>query len=142
HCTYVEEHLEETGAVRTNHYAADLVGLLVVGSLFPELPRARIWRDVYGRKLWEEIPRQVRPDGTHFESSTGYQRLIAELFLGAVLAARAGGTPAPSAVERRVAGLFRSLGDLLKPSGNVPQVGDLDSCRGLPLMPRAALDCG
>jgi len=41
-----------------------------------------------------------------------------------------------------VGAMFRSLGDLLKPSGNIPQVGDLDSCRGLPLMPRAALDCG
>src|SRR5438445_805932 len=51
HCRYVEEHLEETGAVRTNHYAADLVGLVVVGSLFPELPRARIWRDGFGRRL-------------------------------------------------------------------------------------------
>ncbi|HWE23180.1 MAG TPA: alginate lyase family protein, partial [Myxococcales bacterium] len=142
HCTYVEEHLEETGAVRTNHYAADLVGLVVVGSLFPELPRARIWREVFGRKLWEEIPRQVRPDGTHFESSTGYQRLTAELFLGAVLAARAAGIPPPHEVELAVAGLFRSIGKLLKPSGLIPQIGDLDSCRGLPLMPRAALDCG
>jgi len=142
HCVYVEEHLEDTGAVRTNHYAADLVGLVVVGSLFPELPRARIWRDVFGGKLWEEILRQVRGDGTHFESSTGYQRLTAELFLGAVLAARAAGTPAPREVELAVAGLFRSIGHLLKPSGRIPQIGDLDSCRGLPLMPRGALDCG
>jgi heparinase II/III-like protein len=142
HCRYVEEHLEDTGAVRTNHYASDLVGLVVAGSLFPELPRARIWRDLYGRKLWEEIPRQVRPDGTHFESSTGYQRLVAELFLGAVLAARAAGTPPPHQVELAVAGLFRSIGKMLKPSGRIPQIGDLDSCRGLPLMPRAALDCG
>jgi hypothetical protein len=142
HCSYVEEHLEETGAVRTNHYAADLVGLVVVGSLFPELPRARIWRDAYGRKLWDEIRRQVRPDGTHFESSTGYHRLTAELFLGAILAARAGGMPPPREVELAVAGLFRSIGQLLKPSGRIPQIGDLDSCRGFPLMPRAALDCG
>jgi hypothetical protein len=142
HCDYVEEHLEDTGAIRTNHYAADLVGLVVVGSLFPELPRARVWRDVFGRMLWEEISRQVRPDGTHFESATGYQRLTAELFLGAVLAARAAGTPAPREAELAVAGLFRSIGHLLKPSGRIPQIGDLDSCRGLPLMPRAALDCG
>src|SRR3954471_3105823 len=142
HCAYSLEHLEETAAVRTNHYAADLVGPVVVGSLFPELPRARYWREQIGRRLWTEIERQSRPDGTHFESSTGYQRLTAELFLGAVLAARAGSAPAPRSVERCVSGLFRSLGDLLKPSGNTPQIGDLDACRGLPLMPRAALDCG
>jgi len=141
HCLYVEEHLEETGAVRTNHYAGDLVGLVVVGALFPELPRSRVHLRRYGRKLWNEIARQCRPDGTHFESSTGYQRLCAELFLAAVLAARAGGAPAPREVEGAVAGLFRSVADVLKPSGNIPQIGDLDSTRGLPLMPRAALDC-
>src|SRR5207237_9516719 len=132
----------QTADGRTNHYAAGLVGLVVAGSLFPELPRARSWRENCGRKLWQEMPRQVRGGGTHFESSTGYQRLTAELFLGAVLAARAGGTPAPREVELAVAGLFRSIGHLLKPSGRIPQIGDLDSCRGLPLMPRAALDCG
>jgi hypothetical protein len=142
HCLYIEEHLEETGAIRTNHYAADLVGLVVVGALFPELPRSRVWLRDYGRKLWEEIPRQCREDGTHFESSMGYQRLIGELFLAAILGARAGGAPAPREVEHAVAGLFRSLGDTLKPSGNIPQLGDLDSCRGLPLMPRTPLDCG
>jgi hypothetical protein len=137
HCAYIESHLEETGAIRTNHYAADLVGLVVVGALFPELQRPASW----ARRLWEEIPRQVRADGTHFESSTGYQRLCAELFLIAVLAAKAGGDPAPAPVERAVAGLFRSLAALVKPSGEMPQVGDLDSCRGLPLVPRSALDC-
>jgi hypothetical protein len=45
-------------------------------------------------------------------------------------------------VELAVAGLFRSIGKLLKPSGRIPQIGDLDSCRGLPIMPRSALDCG
>ena len=138
HCAYIEAHLEETGAIRTNHYAADLVGLVVVGALFPELGRPAIW----ARKLWDEIPRQVREDGTHFESSTGYQRLCAELFLAAVLAAQAAGEPAPQEVKRAVAGLFRSLCSLLKPSGQMPQIGDLDSCRGLPLVPRSALDCG
>jgi hypothetical protein len=43
HCAYIEAHLEETGAVRTNHYAADLVGLVVVGALFPELGRSPHW---------------------------------------------------------------------------------------------------
>ena len=138
HCAYIEAHLEETGAIRTNHYAADLVGLVIVGALFPELRRPAVW----ARKLWDEIPRQVRNDGTHFESSTGYQRLCAELFLAAVLAAQAGGDPAPPQIRGKVAGLFRSLSALVKPSGEMPQIGDLDSCRGLPLVPRSALDCG
>ncbi len=137
HCRYVATHLEETGAVRTNHYAADLVGIVVVGALFPELRR---WHRAFSRRLWDEIPRQCRADGTHFESSTGYQRLCAELFLAAVLASRAADLEVPAAVESAVSGLFRSLAAVLKPSGSMPQIGDLDSCRGLPVAPRAALD--
>ncbi|GAC1599287.1 MAG: hypothetical protein NVS4B10_10440 [Myxococcales bacterium] len=30
---------------------------------------------------------------------------------------------------------------MLKPGGGLPQLGDLDSCRGLPLLTRPALDC-
>ena len=137
HCTYVAGHLEETGAVRTNHYAADLVGLVVVGALFPELRR---WHQLFARKLWDEIPRQCRSDGTHFESSTGYQRLCAEMFLAAVLASRAAHLPVSPRAEQAVRGLFRSLSAMLKPSREMPQIGDLDSCRALPLLPRAALD--
>jgi len=137
HCAWVAGHLEETGAIRTNHYAADLVGLVVVGALFPELRR---WFDAFAPRLWEEIPRQCRADGTHFESSTGYHRLCAEMFLAAALAARAAGLSAPDRVERAVRGLFQSLAAMLKPSGEMPQIGDLDSCRALPLAPRTALD--
>jgi Heparinase II/III-like protein/Heparinase II/III N-terminus len=139
HCEYVSRHLEETGAIRTNHYAADLVGLVVCGALFPELTR---WHDSFARRLWDEIPRQVRADGTHFEASIGYQRLCAEMFLLAVLAAREAGKPAPQEVQQAVLGLFRSLGQLAKPSGDMPQIGDLDSCRALPLVPREALESG
>jgi len=50
----------------------------------------------------------VRGDGTHFESSTGYQRLCAEMFLAAVLAARAADLPVPARVDQAVRGLFRT----------------------------------
>jgi hypothetical protein len=140
HGEFIEENLEDSGAVPTNHYAADLVGLVVIGALFPELDGAARWRSSAAQLLWDEIPRQVRGDGTQFEASTGYHRLCAELFLAAVLSARAGGVQVPGEVERAVAGLFRSLGELTKPSGRMPQIGDFDSCRGLPLHPREALD--
>ena len=142
HGVFIEQNLEDSSAVRTNHYAADLVGLVVIGALFPELPGAARWRTATARLLWEQILKQCRTDGTHFESSTGYQRLIGELFLAAVVSAKAGAIPAPAEVERAVVGLCRSLGELTKPSGRIPQIGDFDSCRGLPLHPRAALDAG
>jgi hypothetical protein len=62
------------------------------------------------------------------------------MFLAAVLATSAADLPVPQRVEQAVRGLFRSLAAMLKPSGEMPQIGDLDSCRGLPLAPRTALD--
>jgi hypothetical protein len=62
------------------------------------------------------------------------------MFLAAVLAARAAELPVPAAVEGALRGLFRSLSQVLSPSGRIPQIGDLDSSRPLPLAPRSALD--
>lgn len=137
HCAWVVTHLEDAGAVRTNHYAADLAGVVVAGAMFPEL---RGWYERFAPPLWEEIPRQCRRDGTHFESSTGYQKLCCEMFLAPVIAARAADLPVPGAVEVSLRGLFRSLSATLDASGRMPQIGDLDSCRALPLCTRPALD--
>jgi len=137
HCAYVATHLEDTGAVRTNHYAGDLAGIVVAGAMFPEL---RGWYERFATRLWREIPRQCRRDGTHFESSTGYQRLCCEMFLAPVIAALAADLPVPAPVEIAVHGLFRSLSAVLDARGFMPQIGDLDSCRALPLCTREALD--
>src|SRR5207248_1059698 len=120
---------------------ADAKAMWEVGRL-PQLWRFaqafQLTGDPSWAQAWVETPRHCRADGTHFESSTGYQRLCAEMFLAAALAARVAGLAAPDRVERAVRGLFRSLAAMVKPSGEMPQIGDLDSCRALPLAPRAA----
>jgi len=140
HGDAVEAHLEHTGAVPNNHYVANLVGLLHLGVVFPELPRARAWRERALAALPREMERQVLDDGFSFEGSTSYHRLALELFLLAFLAARAGRLDLGEPYRERLHGMFRAVRAYLTPAGRAPQIGDNDSGRALALCERETLD--
>ncbi len=142
HTAFVEANLEDKGAVPNNHLLADLVGLLVVGTLFPQLPGATGQVATAVRKLREQVPLQVGADGVSFEDATGYQRLVAELCVLAVHFARAGGLLLGEEVEARTHGLLSVAAHLCTEAGLAPQLGDNDSGRALPLADRPSLDHG
>jgi len=98
------------------------------------------WREIGTRILLEELPRQVLPDGVYFEQATGYQRYTVDIYLHFLVLGRQGGLALPDAVRE---GLERMLDFLLAirwPDGSMPQIGDADGGRLLPLAPRAAHD--
>ncbi|MFN7132471.1 MAG: heparinase II/III family protein, partial [Myxococcales bacterium] len=142
HGRYIEEHLEHTGAVSNNHYVANLVGLLHLGVIFPELPGARGWRERAARGLQEEIRRQVNDDGFSFEGSTAYHRLATELFTLALFIAHAGRIRLGDDYEQRLHDMYRAVRGYLTPGMKAPQIGDNDSGRALPLCDRGPLEHG
>jgi hypothetical protein len=142
HGRFVEDHLEFTGAVPNNHYVANLVGLLHLGVIFPELPGARAWRSVAEEGLRAEIERQVLDDGFSFEGSTGYHRLSTELFTLALFAANAGRIDLGESYRLRLHAMYRAVARYVTEAGLAPQVGDNDSGRAIPLCDRASLDHG
>lgn len=142
HGNFVRAHLEHTGAAPNNHYVANLVGLLHVGVIFPELSEARAWRAAAADGLRREINRQVLGDGFSFEGSTSYHRLSVELFTLALFAAHAGGIDLGDDYRARLHDMYRAVRTYLAPGGAAPQLGDNDSGRALPLCPRAPLDHG
>ncbi|MGC4122385.1 MAG: alginate lyase family protein [Myxococcales bacterium] len=140
HGLFVERHLENTSAVPNNHYVADLVGLLHLGVLFPELPNARAWRERAVDGLREQIRRQVLADGFTFEGSTSYHRLATELFTLGLFAGQAGRLDLGEEYRQRLHGMFRAVAAYLTPSGTAPQIGDNDSGQALPLVRREPLE--
>jgi len=80
HCDFIVHHLECSGEQNGNHYLADLAELHVVCSLFPEFKQADQWLIFSQCELEREMQKQVHPDGTGFEDSTCYHRLVLELF--------------------------------------------------------------
>lgn len=139
---FVEANLESATAIPNNHLVADLTGLLHLAVLFPELPEAARWRARASAGLCREIEAQTLADGFGFEGSTGYHRLTTELFTLALFAADAGRIDLGRAFQERLRARFLAAARLIGADGRVPQIGDNDSGRAIPLTRRDALDHG
>lgn len=136
HVRWVEAHLEDTVAVPNNHLVADLVGIAVVGSLFPRLPGAAQSARWALQRLERELFAQTLPDGFCFEGSVPYHRLAVELWTLADLAAASLAQPFGAPSRERLAAMFAASCELLDGRGLAPQIGDNDSGAAWPFLPR------
>ncbi|HJR77249.1 MAG TPA: alginate lyase family protein [Nitrospiraceae bacterium] len=130
HGRHVAANLERrTDGVTTNHYLADLVGLLYLGLCLPECRDSGRWRAIAVRELTQEMDRQVLDDGVHYESSISYHRLVSEMFLSAALLCRHHGISLPDPFHRKLHLMCEFTRGYTKPNGLAPQVGDGDNGR-------------
>ena len=81
HGLQVSRNLEYYEECTTNHYLANVAGLIYIGAAFPEFPESDTWLRLGMQELVSESVRQLYDDGGDFEASTHYHRLVAEMFL-------------------------------------------------------------
>ena len=80
HAAFVSEHLEYSETGRSNHYLADLGGLVWAGwAMSGETSACRLVFAI--AELLAETDNQFLPDGGNYEGSTAYHRLSAEIVL-------------------------------------------------------------
>lgn len=115
--------------ITSNHYLANVVGLLYLGLCMPELREAERWHSFATAALIEEMERQVSPDGADYESSIPYHRLVTEMFISAALLCRDHGVGLPSTFAERLGRMLDFVRGYTKPNGLAPQVGDADDGR-------------
>lgn len=128
HLLYTEASLEFSHIVRSNHYLANIVGLLCM-TLFLEGPGISRRRDAYQSRVQDEIFRQVREDGGDYEASLGYHVLVQQMFTSAFLLLHAAGcTPRPD-FTHRLRNMHGFLAAMADGKGCVPHVGDCDDGR-------------
>ncbi|MFL6229907.1 MAG: alginate lyase family protein [Pyrinomonadaceae bacterium] len=138
HAAFVRRHLEFSHLATSNHYLSNVVGLLWLGVMLPELEGARAWREFGLRETLRELDKQVLPDGADYESSTGYHRLVAELFLDTFLLCRANDIEIAERYWAKLRAMLEYARAYLRPDASAPLVGDTDGGRVLALAPRAA----
>ena len=63
------------------HLLGEAVALHALGALIPMLPRAARWANLGGQIVKQQLQRQVRKDGCHFEQSTYYHVYALDFFL-------------------------------------------------------------
>lgn len=140
HAAHVEKYLSYYFSPNT-HLTGEALGLVYAGVLFPELKKAARWRRVGSQVLLEQLPRQVLPDGVYFEQATCYARYTAEIYLHFLVLAERNGIGVPSAAKERIGELLDYLVAIRRPDGTLPQIGDADGGRLMPLAGRGADDC-
>ncbi|HJU53392.1 MAG TPA: alginate lyase family protein [Pyrinomonadaceae bacterium] len=140
HGAHIRRNLEFSYISTSNHYLSDVVGLFWLGVMLPELEGARAWREMGLRETLREMDKQVLADGADCEASTGYHRLVLELFLYSFTLARANGVEVGERYWARLRKMLEYVRAYLRPDGRAPLVGDTDSGQVLPLVPRAADD--
>jgi hypothetical protein len=79
HGRHIVENLDWDPDVRGNHYLSEVVGLLFVGAYLTCMPQVDAWLAFAVQELVTEVEHQFGPDGAHFEASTSYHRLAAEM---------------------------------------------------------------
>ena len=126
----LEYGLRDNGSVvNGNHYLSNVVGLLHLGLLCPEIKAAKTWKNIGLNALIAEMDRQVYPDGVNFESSISYHRLVLELFTAGALICKANGITLPDRFWQRLERMFDFVLSVTRPDAHAPIVGDADDGR-------------
>lgn len=147
HASHIYNHLEWDPDLRSNHYLADIVGLLFASAYLPKSKTADHWLGFSASELRKEVESQFHEEGSNFEASTSYHRLSAEMVIyGTALLL---GLPEekeeilqkkfkilfPESYLKRLERMAEFAMDYSKPDGTAAQIGDNDSGRFLKFLP-------
>ncbi len=110
------------------HLLGEGVALFFLGTLFPEFPKARRWKDRGWQIVLDAAREQVRPDGFYFEQSTYYHVYALDLFLHARVLAARNDVQVPAEYDSTLVKMLDAL-CLLGRAGVVPSIGDDDGGR-------------
>jgi hypothetical protein len=127
---FIERNLEWHPVHRGNHYVANLVGLVYLGTLFRSTRAGDRWLRTGSRELQRELACQVHDDGVSFEASLAYHRLVTELFgwAGELLRRNEPSFDATS-YDAKLRRMSAFIGVYLQPDGRAPMIGDADDGR-------------
>ena len=106
------------------HLLGEAVALHALGVLFPHFPDANRWRQTGARVVHNELDRQVREDGSHFEQSTYYHVYALDMFLFHAILLQP-----DDAYRDKLARMAAFLHAVMGPSGVLPFLGDDDGGR-------------
>ncbi len=140
HGRFILDNNEFSYIATSNHYLSNVIGLLWIGMLLPELKYAEEWKRFGLRELLSEVDKQVLSDGGDFEASTGYHKFVTEMLLVTFIAGRRRGVQFPPDYEVKLGAMLTYLNAIVRPDGRMPLIGDADGSQFVPVIKRDADD--
>jgi hypothetical protein len=111
----------------SNHYLSDLVGYLYLATFFEGIPHFAQEKEWCFERIKEQQKHQIMNDGTSYEGSTSYHKLVTELFMQAGLLWQQSGNDLPLFYQERLAQSFSFLDACAYAPERVATIGDNDS---------------
>ena len=140
HANYIQRNLEFSYIATSNHYLSDVIGLVWLGLMLPELRDAESWFEFGRAEMLREMDKQVLADGADFEASTGYHRFVTELFLYTFWLCRSKDVKIEEKYWAKLKKMLNYVRAYLRPDGFAPLIGDTDSGQVLPFVRHHAAD--
>lgn len=133
HGEYIYSNLEKSSiSLGNNHYLSNLNGLIFLGIYFKDLKNKapKKWLNKGIKELEKEMFIQNNEDGTNYETSTSYHRLVTELmFFPLLLLEKNNHFVLSKRYKERLKKMFEFMAKITKPNGKVPLIGDVDNGR-------------
>ncbi|MCI0547883.1 MAG: heparinase II/III family protein [Candidatus Rokubacteria bacterium] len=107
-----------------NHGVTQAYALLAIGLAFPALPRAAAWAALGRARLEAQMADNVSVEGLHREHSPYYHFYVFRQFHYAHRLARAHGVHFSAEFTLRLQAMLAAGAHLLKPTGDLPALGD------------------
>jgi hypothetical protein len=131
-CNHIMRNLEWSEVLTSNHYFANIAGLLFGSSVLPECKQKYKWLKFSIEQIKNEISKQFLLDGTNGEGSTAYHRLTGEMAVYSAALIESLGMkgicrPLNEELISKLfgAGLFTKA--VTRPDNMITQIGDNDS---------------
>lgn len=86
HGRHIIDHLEWFPELRSNHYLANVAGLIFIAAYLPRSREVDAWLAFGAQELVREVLEQFHEDGSNFEAATGYHLLSGEMAVYATAA--------------------------------------------------------
>lgn len=107
-----------------NHYLHEMLGLLVIAGLLPELRDADTWRTFAVGELVRCAEAQITEEGGQVEGNPHYHWLCLDMFLSVIRLFRELHVEVPKILMDRVRAAARYTACCFKPSGTLSTIGD------------------
>ncbi|WP_198006666.1 alginate lyase family protein [Psychromonas sp. CNPT3] len=132
HGQFIFRNLENGEKLKNNHYLSNLVGLIYLGlyfCAFKENKEHEKWLCFSMKELEKEMFIQNHIDGSNYETSTSYHRLVTELFFFAMLLTEKNKINFTESFRMRLELMHEFLMNITKTNGTSPLIGDVDDGR-------------
>ena len=130
HGSFIYKNLEIVEGVKSNHYLADICGLFWLGLYFNKYnEETKRWLEFAYNELEIEILNETNEDGTSYEGSTSYHKLVTEMFLFSAIFAKKNGYYLSKKFNDRLKLMLEFLESISKSDYTIPLFGDNDDGR-------------